>query len=144
MIKKERLIKQIQDFEDVNKVTIPKNFKEHLLEFDESKFTKRLLSYDHPLGTFKILVNGFLPFSGDDNQYMTISKIYTEHKEQFEKYIPFANDHGGAYLVLSLNTDETYGEIYFYTMEDVISSAVKVSSSFTVFLNSLRQDDDLA
>ena len=144
MTKKERLIQEIQAFESLYKVTIPSDFKEYLLEFDGFKLTKRLIDYEHPMGTSQILVNQFFPFSGDDNQWRTIIKIYIEHEAHFEKHIPFANDHGGAYLILSLNNDETYGEIYFYTMEDVIGSAVKVSSSFSVFLNSLRNDEGIA
>ena len=125
---------ELSAFEYQYDVALPKDFKEHYLQYNGG-----YPPYENVKGKqHRFTINSFYPIKYG---VLPIEKIISDYEKSgivFEDKIPFAYDNGGNIYLISV-AQNTYGYIYIVEAERAEDKAfVLVSESFTDFLNSFH------
>ena len=125
---------ELTAFEYQYDIALPKDFKEHYLQYNGG-----YPPYENVKGKQHLFtINSFYPIKYG---VLPVEKIISDYEKSgivFEDKIPFAYDNGGNIYLISV-AQNTYGYIYIVEAERAGDKAfVLVSESFTDFLNSFQ------
>ncbi len=126
-------VREIEQYETLNKVSLPESFKKFLIELNPIDTHERVIRKENKLYS----MDRFFPF--DEKNDLSFQVTNDNLKEFFEsKYLTFGCDAGGWQFVLSVH-EADYGRVYFCRMDEALEDALTLlAENFEEFIEILE------
>ncbi|WP_299767415.1 SMI1/KNR4 family protein [uncultured Dokdonia sp.] len=122
----------LNDFEQQINKTLPNDYRQHMLQYNGGGIDKFNLAHvvDETYGAYGLAYLFALKYDST-----TIESIFTAYQDDYPVgYIPIGVAAGGGEFIMSLNNDETYGEIKILEEDGIMEY---LSPSFSQFLEDM-------
>jgi hypothetical protein len=142
-------IDQIEDVEKIVGLTFPKEYKDHLLEYNGGQCVPNIFSFNEKGNKSESSIDWFLAIY--DGAYDNLKKYIEDYKIEAKRLpshiLPIAHDPGGNLICISCNNDDG-GSIYFWDHENEVDYSVSanenysnlylIANGFNQFISSLK------
>ncbi|GIT97923.1 SMI1/KNR4 family protein [Sulfurovum sp. TSL1] len=138
---------KLERFERKIGTKLPKDYREYLIKYNGCEFeNKNFYSTLHEIDYIHIHeINGLIDepkWASLENSYEIYNEDAYENGFNFKKdYLAIMSDDGGNQVVIKLS-EPFRGSIYFWNHDDIDDTFIKISDSYTKFIDSLINDEE--